>query len=325
VFCAIILLFSEQLEILLLFKLNFQLIGLFFCFFQIFYNVILEFYRLEERALEYGMLTATWIITNLLLTLIFCVKLDYGWEGRVFVQLFVSIPFFIYSLFILYKRAYIYFGIPPRAHFKELLNFGVPLIPHNSSVWMRQGLDRYFINFYYGAAVVGSYSLAYNFAGLIMMLGTAFNSSNSVFIYKALREDNDETKSKLIRLTLYSILFFLISTLVAIISIFLFIKYLAPKYNDAIPFIIPLCLMGFFQCLYYLFVNYLFYYSKTKGLMLITFGVSLLHVLLAFLLVKYSSLFLAYIGLFSTFLICILVVIYSNKIYPFIKKKHDII
>ena len=318
-FFTIIMFFSQQLERLLLFKLNYQLLGLFYCFFQIFYNLTLEFYRLEERALKYGILSAIWIVSNLLFTILFCVIWDFGWEGRAFVQLLISIPFFLYSLSLLHRRAYIYFGIPSRSYFKELINFGVPLIPHNSTVWMRQGLDRYFINFYYGAAVVGSYSLAYNFAGLIMMLGTSFNASNSVFIYKALREYNDETKSKIIRLTVFSAIFFLIVTLFSIVGIYLFINFLAPKYTDAIPFIIPLCLMGFFQCLYYLFVNYLFYYNKTKGLMMITFGVSLIHVLLAFFLVKYSSLFLAYIGLFSTFLICVLVMIYSHKTYPLLK------
>jgi O-antigen/teichoic acid export membrane protein len=186
---------------------------------------------------------------------------------------------------------------------------------------MRQGLDRYFINYYYGSNSVASYSLAYNFAGLIMMLGTALNSTMSVYIYKELEKSDQKTKQKLFRLTWQSILFFLLFTLTAILAVYLFIMNFLPKYIDSIPYIIPLSFMGFFQCIYYLFVNYLFYFNKTKGLMGITFSVSLFHVLLVYFFIKYSSLLSAYIGLFSTFLICIFVVIFSNKTYPLFKEK----
>lgn len=321
IFFIVLALFSNQLTVLLNFSLYFQLLGLLFCFFQIFYFLLLEYYRLEEKVVYYGILTTFWILSNLVLTYVLCVWLDYGWTGRVIVQISVSIPFFVFAVIFLFKKELLYFGIPSKKYFKELLNYGLPLVPHSSTVWMRQGLDRYFINWYYSSAAVGTYSLVYNFAGLIMMMGTAFNSSNSIFIFKELEKNDQNTKLKIRKLTKFSSFFFFTITILVVVFLYLFIKYLSPKYYDALPFIIPLCLMGFFQCLYYLYVNSLFFFGKTKGLMYITFSISIVHVLFSFILVRYSYLYLAYINLFSTLIICILVYLYSNKIYPLYQKK----
>ena len=116
-------------------------------------------------------------------------------------------------------------------------------------------------------------------------------------------------------MTIYSIIFFFFATLFAIIFIYSIIKFYLPVYNDEISYVIPLCIMGFFQCIYYLFVNYLFFFEKTKSLMLITFLISIIHLVLTFLFVKNSASILAYIGLFSTFLITFFVVLLSTKNY----------
>lgn len=313
---------SVVLEINIGFIFKYQFLGLLICFFQLIYNLNLEVFRLEEKPIYYGILSILWISLNLLITYYFCVNLSGGWIGRVNAQLIASILIFILNIYLLKKHGYLKRVIPQIIHLKESLHFGIPLIPHTSSVWMRQGIDRYFINFYHTTAMVGSFSFAYNFAGIIMMFGTAFNATNSVYIFKNLgNEFSEEIRLKLLKQTKLMTLLFFIITLISIVSVYFFIKILLPKYNDSVPFIIPLCLMGFLQSVYYLFVNYLFYFNKTKLLMYITFFVSVFHVFISFVITMYSTVYTAYLGLFSGLIICILTIYYSNKLVPLFNYK----
>ena len=98
-------------------------------------------------------------------------------------------------------------------------------------------------------------------------------------------------------------------------SFIIICKTFFPKYIGLLEFIIPQCMGAMFQCFYLLFVNFLFYYKKTKKLMFITFGFSLLHAILSLILTKYSIFYTVYIGLLSNFLIALGVFLYSRKVY----------
>lgn len=315
---SFVILFSPQsLTQLIGFPKLYQFYALVICFFQLFYTINLEVYRLEESTIKYGMMTLIWVFLNFTITLYFCISLKLGWTGRVDAQIIASILLFIINLVILIKNDFLKFKLPNKNHFIRVLKFGLPLIPHNSTVWIRQGFDRFLINYYLGAITVGIFSFAYTFSGIIMMIGTAFNATNSVFIFKTLQNKNiSETKVILSKqISLMIVVFFLI-TILGLTTGVVLIKFVIPKYNDAIPYLIPLCIAAFFQCVYYLFVNYLFYFDKTKTLMYITFSISVFHFLVSVILTKYSALFTSYLTLISNLVIAILVIIYTNKIYP---------
>lgn len=317
VLIGISLVFRQQITNLLGFSTTYQILGLIICFFQLFYTTNLEVYRLEEKPIKYGVMTMAWLAINFLLTLYFCISLKKGWYGRADAQFIASIIFFVINLYYLRKNGYLKFWKPNKGHYVKTLNFGLPLIPHNSTVWIRQGFDRYIINYFFGPALLGSYSFIYNFTGLIMMVGTAFNSTNSVFIFKKLKDANkDDIRGALFKQIKIMTMIFIGITLAGIILMYLIIKLFIHKYQTAIVYIIPLSLAAFFQCIYYLFVNYLFFFNKTKTLMYITFSISVFHFALSFFITKYSVLYTAYLNLFSNCLICIFVIYYSNKTFP---------
>lgn len=292
-------------------------IALFICFFQTFNNINLDLWRLEEKPISYGLYSFGYVIANFILTIFLIVQLNSGWIGRVYAQLITTILFFIFAIFFMVKRRYLRPLLPVREHVKEALSFGIPLIPHTTSFWLRQGLDRYIINSSYSASVVGLFSFSYNFANIIQIIGSAFNATNSVFIYKSLsKHDNvEDIRTKLKKQTKSMILFYTIITILICILSSLFISIFFPQYIESLEFIIPQCLGAMCQCFYLLFVNFLFYYKKTKILMYITFGFSLFHVVLSLLLTKYSVFYTAYIGLLSNLLIALGVYLYSRKIY----------
>lgn len=318
VFTILLLSFSTSFEQIIGLPAEYQWLGLLVCYMQVFSTVNLDIWRLEENPLSYGLYSVATVLANFILTLILVICFHWGWLGRVYAQVAVSLIFFFVSIYFMIKRRYLQRLLPNLETVKSALSFGIPLIPHSASVWIRQGLDRYVINYFYLAAQVGIYSFAYNFANIIQIVGLAFNATNSVYIYKNLANITADTSCRLLKQTKIMILFFAVVTIFVYIGTSIFIPVFVPKYVDAVPYLFPLCMGAFFQCVYYLFVNYLFYYKRTKKLMYITFSMSLFHVFLSILLTRYSMMYTAYVTMVVNMMITLGVFLYSRRIYKLI-------
>ena len=318
VFSLLLLFISAFFERIIGLSVEYQWLGLLVCYMQVFSTVNLDIWRLEENPLSYGIYSVATVLANFILTLVLVIGFHWGWLGRVYAQVAVSMLFFFVSIYFLIRRGYLQKLIPNKETIKSALDFGIPLIPHSASAWIRQGLDRYVINYFYMATQVGIYSFAYNFANIIQIIGLAFNATNSVYIYKNLANIEADTSSRLLKQTKVMTLFFAIITLCVYVGTSVFIPIFVPKYADAVSYLFPLCMGAFFQCVYYLFVNYLFYYKKTKKLMYITFSMSLFHVLLSVLLTRYSVMYTAYVTMIVNMMIALGVFLYSRRVYKLI-------
>lgn len=298
---------------------KYQLIALLICYCQVFNTVNLDIWRLEEKPILYGLYSSSVAVLNFALTLILVISFHQGWLGRLNAQLIVAIIYFIISVIFLIKRKFLVFTRPTRKLFSETLLFGLPLVPHLASGWIRQGLDRYFVNHYHSISDVGIYSFAFNFANIILIIGMAFNASNSVFIFKNLADNSIKAKEKLINQTRFMIIFFVALSIIVLLSAHIFISYVTPQYQKSQVYLLPLFISSFFQSIYLLFVNYLFFYQKTKILMYITFSVSILHMISSYFLTKYSIIFTAYTSVISSFLIFIFVYFAARHILKELK------
>ena len=152
-----------------------------------------------------------------------------------------------------------------------------------------------------------------NLAAIIAIIGNAFNSSNSVYIYKKLSDGYDKAKVTLRKQTmLVSIVFVVVSALVILFSWNL-IHFFLSKYTKSIEYIIPLGIGAFFQCIYLLYVNYLFYHKKTVTLMSITLTTGLIQLGLSLWLTRYSVLYTAYISMGISILTAFIVMMFAKK------------
>lgn len=277
-------------------------------------NIILNIWRVKEEIGKYGLFSCAFALLNFVLTLFFIIYLNQGWEGRINAYLIISILFLLISLIFIF-RCDCLFCKPDLNTYKDCLSYGLPLIPHSMTSWLRQGMDRIFLNNYQAVSIVGLFSFSYNFANLIMIIGAAFNSANSVFIFKNLAIGGDNVRKRLRKQTILVVFFFLVLTIaVCLVSPF-FINLFFPKYSECVPYLIFQCFTAFFHCVYLQFVNILFYYKKTKILMYITFSVSIIHLLCSMVLSQISVFLTLWVGLISGFLITLLVFLYSRKIY----------
>lgn len=314
VFSVVLSLFPDFLYRIVGISVRYQWIALLICYFQVFNNINLDIWRLEEKPVKYGLYSLSVALLNFCFTLFLVIAIHWGWLGRLYAQFYVAIVFFLVSILFLIKRKYILLKWPERSLFKETLLYALPIIPHLSSFWLRQGLDRYIINYSHTTSDVGLFSFAVNFASVINIVGVAFNATNSVFIYKKLADGYAASRSALEKQTRWMIVLFGSLTIGLVVLVSVAIPWLVPQYTACIRYLYPVCGAAFFQCLYLLYVNYLFYYQRTVQLMFITFSSSVLQATLSLILTPYSVLWTAYISLFTSFLIASGVYVYSRKI-----------
>ena len=220
------------------FKLQF--VCIYICAVEIVYQILTIIYRLEEKPIAYGFVTTASVVLNIAATLILVIALKKDWLGRIYANLYTTTFFFFVSLFLLYRKGYLKIILPTKKQYKESLAYGVPLIPHSINGFLRQGVDRYIINGFFSTTQVGLFSFSTSFSFLIYSIGSAFNQSNSVYIFKCLSEDPEGSKGKLRKQTLLMIgLFCAVTILLNLICIALF-PLLFPKYQSAIVYLFPL-------------------------------------------------------------------------------------
>lgn len=285
----ILLLSGEKITVLLKLPKNVLFLGVSISFFTVFINVNLDLLRLREKVKSYGMYSCSNALLNFILSIIFVKAVLIGWEGRVYAQ-FVCFAFFgIVGLVTFIKGGYL--QIPNKSYWKKMLFWGIPLIPHLATTFIRQGCDRYIINYYHSIEDVGLFSFALNLANIITMIGYGFNQSNSVEIYKLLGERICSNQQKLDKINRQIVLFvkvYIIIFVVITILGYIVLPLLFPQYASAMNYFAILAIYGFLVCMYLIYTNYLFFYNKTKPLMYITFGSSLLHLLLSLMFTRYS-------------------------------------
>lgn len=278
------------------------------CFFNVYFTLFLEQYRLEEKVWKYGLASCGSAIVNFILSIILVKNLMYGWIGRVYAQFTCSILFGIVGFVSLTNRRL--FTRDFLNQLKPLLFWSMPIIPHLASTFIRQGCDRYIINSYHSIDDVGLFSFALNMVNIITMLGMGFNQSNSVDIYKTLGNPELSKEQKIESITkgrkLFLKVYVFCTMIVGVLGYFIFPKIM-PQYAGSMNYFLLLTGFGFFTCLYYLWTNYLFFYKKTKSMMYITFGSSVAHLLLSIILTKYSLYYTASLYTFSQGLIVLLV------------------
>lgn len=280
---AICQLFSVRLPL----EYRYVWTGLFIAFFVFIFNLHQDILRVQEKVVKYGVFNCSNAILNLITCFFLVGYLKYGWDGRVYSYLFCAAIYAIVSTILFIKEGLINLHID-KERLINVLKWGVPLIPHSISSWLRAGADQNIINSYYGTYDVGVFGFALNLMSIIVTIGIAFNSSNSVSIFQILSSNESHKKNKLRRQTKLLLGVYLIMTLLVVLLATIIVRLWYTKYIGSLNYFYILSVMGFLQCVYFLFCNYLFYYSKTKELMFITFGSSLLHLILSLIFTRYS-------------------------------------
>lgn len=307
--CICIYPFSDSLSSIANITPLLLFIALFIASFRTIFQILLNYYRVQEKVISYGIFSCSNSILTAILVFLYVLYFKQGWHGYVYGQFTVLSLVTVLALFLFYKWRLFSFKELSIKRFKEIAFWGIPLIPHLAAIWIRQGMDRYIIEHNHTTADVGFFSFALNLTNIIIMVGTSFNNTFSVNIYKTLSSDMSFPQKTLTlnRQGRKIMKIYVGAAVLIILGVSIFIPILMPNYTTSIKYFYILSLYGLCQCFYFQYCNYFFYYKKTKMLMYITFGSSILHLALSLFLTPHSLIFTCWIYVLVQFFIVLIV------------------
>lgn len=283
-------------------------------------NINLALWRLEEKPLKFGIYQISQTVINISISLILVITYKLGWIGRIDGIIIATLLFGCFSLGLLWKRGY--FKIQnDKAIIIAILSFGLPLIPHSLSMWLRSGIDRVYITNFYGEAANGLYATGFQFGVLVSFLILAFNNAFVPYLYKSLSETDvtrlEENKKQLKKITYFGMIgLIIVSILFYVISIFILNQFFNHSYSGALKYILWAIVAQLFQGFYLFFVNYIFFVKKTKYLAFITFSCAMIQVVLSYFLIKnLGPIGGAYSTVVVSFINFVAVAYFGSKVY----------
>lgn len=320
-FLIIILLIYGLIDEYLHIGLFLQLLTLISVIANLLLSINLILYRLEEKPFVFFklQLLQSLIYVFLLILLVVCLKKEA--LGKIYSAVFSCSIVCLLHIYLLYKRGYLIWKID-RNSIGELLRFGIPLLPHSLSFWIKSGMDKILLTTFCGLSVNGLYSMAMSFGAIYSIFKVAFDNAYIPYLQKRISKmtfDNQKAEKKqLVRISyIISSVFFLLFFVVMFICWILIQYVLSDLYRDSFQFIPWILFSLTIYSFYSLVVQYPYTAKKTLGLGIITFSGSIIQLLLTFVLVrmlgadgiKYSLVIGALVTMFSVWW-------YSNRVYP---------
>src|SRR5690606_36529475 len=242
-----------------------------------------------------------------------------SWNGRLEAMLIVSIIFFFIVIYFMVKDKL----LPNRLYFskkyaRDGLSFGLPLVPHQISYWIKTGLDRYLIAFLLSQQAVGIYSAGYQIGFSIFILVSAVNQAMIPYLYKKLKNEHQIDKYQLVSLTYkYFLVLVVLGILMSIFVPKVLAVFLGKNFSEASNIIPFLVFSAVVHGMYLMVLNYIFYFKESNKLALITFSTGLIHVFLSYYFIQMYGIQGASIAsLFSYIITFIFTWRLSNKVFP---------
>lgn len=194
-----------------------------------------------------------------------------------------------------------------------IFSFGVPLILHQLSFFMKGQVDRIFIYKLYTAAELGVYAAGVQIASVLTIFLMALNKAIVPYYYEGLKNK----KLTISQIKKYTLVGFVVGCVPAFICYFLpntlFVWFLGEEFGGS-KFYTILFLVGYGLVLPYLIlVNYLFFYGRNKLIASITFLTGLVYVILLAILSKVNIKFIPFSLILSNLLLVVVLWIVLEK------------
>lgn len=279
-------------------------------------QITLTLWQVRQKAFNYGLFQITQTILNLTLTIIFVINLELGWQGRINAQVVAIVIFSILGLIVIIRREKLsltYNG----EYARDIVSFGIPLIPHALGGFLITMSDRIFITNMVGIEETGIYTVGYQIGMIIGVLQDSFNKAWAPYLYEKLNLKNYNVNRKIVKITYgYFVLILLISLFLSLISPLIVKTLIGGAFEGSVVYVVWIAIGFAFNGMYKMVSNVIFYARKTKILSYITFITALLNMLFNYIFIKINGAVGAAQATSLAFLISfILTWILANKVY----------
>lgn len=246
-------------------------------------------WQVRKQAKNYGAFQVSQGLVNMLLSLVVIIYFLQGAAGRIWVLSITTLVYAVFALFLLYKDDLLGFSWRP-GYLREILEFGVPLIPHTVGNFLLLSVDRFVINDKLGLAQVGIYMVAVQLASVMGLVFDSINNAYVPWLFERLKRNQSEEKKQIVRWTYaYCIALLGIVALAFVIGPPLLIIIAGEKYSTAANIIGWLVLGQAFSGMYLMVTNYIFYSKRTGLLSLSTMTSGLINVGLLMVFISFMG------------------------------------
>jgi O-antigen/teichoic acid export membrane protein len=288
-----------------------------FCFFSFINTLLLVNYQINNEPFKYVTFSLSNTSLNILLSLLLVITFKSGFEGRLFSQYASTIFLAMIAIFILLRKKILVKDIR-KENVKDSLLFGLPLIPHIIGGLVISMSDRLFIDHFLGKEALGIYNIGYVIGAVISILCGAFANAIIPFSYELFAKNTYEAKAKVVKVYYLFVLFLgFIVLLVWLFTPLVFKLMVNSKFAAGSKYVIWITIGYFFQGLYLLFANIIFYLKKTKILFYWAFINVIINLSLNYFLVqKFGAMGAAYTLCISYFIFFAAIALVTHKLYP---------
>lgn len=283
-------------------------------------NINLMILISENNAKIYTIYQISQSILNFTMIYLLVIELKLGLKGTYIATTSSLIIFGIISIFMLIKKEYLdhrnWINIK---NIKSILSFGLPLIPHYLSGWLKTSIDRIFLISFTSASAVGIYAISYQLAMIISILSLAIHKVWSPYILKKLSLHlGIDDKIKIVRYTyLLWMLYALITIFIYFAIIHIFPYVIDARYDKSKELFLYLMIGFLFDGFYYFLSSYILYKNKTIILTYISIISAFVHIAMSYILINMYGIYGSIVsGILSNILLFSLTWIFANKLYP---------
>ena len=312
--------FSQLIFEYLQLSLHIQLLGVVFVIGSLISSINLILLRLENKPKQFAILQVLQIILHAIFVILFVIVFRGGGEGKIYAEVLVFSIVGMIHLVMMLRKGYLCLRLKMQ-WFKRLLRFGLPLLPHSISFWLKSGIDKVFITTYCGLQFNGLYSMAISVSSVYTMLMQSFFNAYTPYLQKRLASLDGgqcyEEKSSIVKqIYLIYALFGVVGIMAIIVCWGIFHYMIDSKYLPAMAYIPLIIFANFIYTFYNFTIEFIYKVKKTLVMGIITFTGSLTQMLLSYVLIKeYGVIGAVYSLVIGNTLITIGISVYSNMVY----------
>ena len=246
--------------------------------------------RYSEKVILFFNIRILQVLSHAMLAIILVIVFDKSWAGR-YVAHFA--PVLLLFLWVVKNNKRLFWNNSVISYgtngFMPQLMFGLTLMPHALSSWIKTGFDRLYLTDSVGLLSNGIYSTAFQISMISSLIGVGFNKVLAPRMFKDMEHNNGKKLNIILpRVIIYNIYFTILVTLFFQLTG----KLLLPESYHSSLVILPYLLVaqGFLN-IYIVYSNLMFFYKFTVKLSLVSLFSATIHVFfLEMLIVKYNEL-----------------------------------
>ena len=281
------------------------------------YQYLLSVLILMNGVKQYTIVSLSKIIIEVFLIYFFVIKLELGWEGKLFSWFIVIQLGGVLSILFFIKKEYLKFKFDKYILYQTMI-FGAPLILHSLNKFVINQSDRIFISKMVSLEATGLYSIGYNIGMIVLIVLASVINVYSPYLIERLSDINIEKKYQILKLS-YIIFLGLLSVFLILnilISPIMFRYFISGDYGGGESYVFLVSLSYVFWGVYLMFAGYVFYLKKTKFLGFMAIITILINLIFNYFLIKLNGpIGAAQSTVISFVVLALSVMIYSNSIY----------